>query len=288
MERGAGALRVHLDLARRGAAGHRARPDGRVPRARPALSPRDLRARDGHGRARCSPGGCRGSRSAAGRRSTSTSPATPGRRRPSRMHGCASASTSCARCGAGEEVTHAGSSRSTGAALVAPGGAAALVGGAMSAETAAWAARLGRRAAHREPARRHARAGLAAYRDAGGRGACGLQVHLSVRGGPTTRRCDRGLEQWRGNCLPTLLAWDLETPEQFEAATAHLPREEVAANVYVSGDVDRHAAVAAASTWSSASRSSTCTTSGQTTGRVHRRVSAPAVLPALRGTGSAR
>ena len=30
-------------------------------------------------------------------------------------------------------------------------------------------------------------------------------------------------EKWRSNCLPTSLAWELETPEQFEAATRHVP-----------------------------------------------------------------
>ena len=43
-------------------------------------------------------------------------------------------------------------------------------------------------------------------------------------------------ETWRSNCLPTTLAWELETPEQFEAATRHVPPEEVARNVLVSSD----------------------------------------------------
>ena len=49
MERGAGALGLHLDLARRRAPGDRPRPDGLVPRARPALPPGHLRAGDGDG-----------------------------------------------------------------------------------------------------------------------------------------------------------------------------------------------------------------------------------------------
>ena len=46
-------------------------------------------------------------------------------------------------------------------------------------------------------------------------------------------------ERWRSNCLPTSLAWELETPEQFEAATRHVPREEVARNVLASSDAGR-------------------------------------------------
>jgi hypothetical protein len=37
-----------------------------------------------------------------------------------------------------------------------------------------------------------------------------------------------------------VLAWELETPEQFEAATRHVPPSEVAANVRVSSDLGRH------------------------------------------------
>ena len=42
--------------------------------------------------------------------------------------------------------------------------------------------------------------------------------------------------------MPTALAWDLELPAQFEAATRHVPREAVAENVRVSADLGRHAA----------------------------------------------
>jgi len=50
------------------------------------------------------------------------------------------------------------------------------------------------------------------------------------------------VQQWRGNCVPTLLAWDLTSPEQFEAATQHVPPSEVAANVHVSADLEQHVA----------------------------------------------
>jgi hypothetical protein len=62
-----------------------------------------------------------------------------------------------------------------------------------------------------------------------------LQVHLSWARDDDTAlavACDK----WRSNCLPTSLAWELETPEQFEAATRFVPPEEVARNVLVSSD----------------------------------------------------
>ncbi len=79
---------------------------------------------------------------------------------------------------------------------------------------------------------------LDAYRDAGGRGALHLQVHLSwARDDETALSVAH--ERWRSNCLPTSLAWELETPEQFEAATRHVPQEEVARNVLASSDAGR-------------------------------------------------
>jgi hypothetical protein len=74
-----------------------------------------------------------------------------------------------------------------------------------------------------------------AYRDAGGRGELHLQVHLSWARDDDTALA-AACETWRSNCLPTTLAWELETPEQFEAATRHVPPEEVARNVLVSSD----------------------------------------------------
>src|SRR4029078_13420218 len=76
---------------------------------------------------------------------------------------------------------------------------------------------------------------VAPSRAAGGRGELHLQVHLSW-----ARDDDAALaaacETWRSNCLPTSLAWELETPEQFEAATRHVPPGEGARNVLVSSD----------------------------------------------------
>jgi len=78
-----------------------------------------------------------------------------------------------------------------------------------------------------------------AYRGAGGRGTLRLQVHLAYADSDDEALAI-AVDQWRGNCVPTLLAWDLTTPEQFEAATRHVPASEVAANVRVSSDLGRH------------------------------------------------
>jgi probable non-F420 flavinoid oxidoreductase len=84
------------------------------------------------------------------------------------------------------------------------------------------------------------RAIIDAYRSAGGRGPVALQVHLSYDPDP-----DRALalahHQWRNGVLGPPLAWDLDTPEAFEAATAHVTPADVAAVVRVSADLGQHA-----------------------------------------------
>ena len=109
----------------------------------------------------------------------------------------------------------------------------------MSAETAAWAAEWadGLITAN-QPADKLRRI-VDAYRSAGGRGTLRLQVHLAYADSDDEALAI-AVDQWRGNCVPTLLAWDLTTPEQFEAATRHVPAPEVAANVRVSADLGRH------------------------------------------------
>jgi probable non-F420 flavinoid oxidoreductase len=136
----------------------------------------------------------------------------------------------------GEEVSHRGLVTVDRARVWSlPDEPPKLVAGAISAETAAWAADWadGLITVNQPPDL--LRRVIAAYRDAGGRGDLHLQVHLSW-----ARDDDAALaaacETWRSNCLPTSLAWELETPEQFEAATRHVPPEEVARNVLVSSD----------------------------------------------------
>jgi probable non-F420 flavinoid oxidoreductase len=87
----------------------------------------------------------------------------------------------------------------------------------------------------------HLREMIAAYRDAGGRGKLVLQLHLSYDRDP-----DRALamahEEWHSNVFPPPLCWDLDTPQAFEAASAHVQPAHVAEVVRVSADLAQHAA----------------------------------------------
>jgi len=139
----------------------------------------------------------------------------------------------------GEEVTHRGLVVVDRARVWSlPDIPPRLVAGAISPETAAWAAGWadGFITVNQPPDLLRRLVG--AYRDAGGRGTLHLQVHLSWAQDDETALAVAH-DKWRSNCLPTSLAWELETPEQFEAATRHVPPEEVARNVLVSSDPGR-------------------------------------------------
>lgn len=136
----------------------------------------------------------------------------------------------------GEEVTHRGLVTVDRARVWdRPDEPPKLVAGAISAETAAWAAEWADGLVTVNQPPEQLRTVVDAYRDAGGRGDLHLQVHLSW-----ARTEDEALavaaDKWRSNCLPTTLSWELELPEQFEAATKHVPDEEVARNVLISAD----------------------------------------------------
>jgi G6PDH family F420-dependent oxidoreductase len=143
---------------------------------------------------------------------------------------------------AGEEVTHRGHVLVDRARLWSlPDEPPLLVAGAVSETTARWAAGWADGLITVNQAPETLRRIAAAYRDAGGRGGLRLQVHLSYAADDDAALAI-AYEQWRSNCVPTVLAWDLETPGQFEAATRHVPSAAVAENVRVSSDLGRHAA----------------------------------------------
>jgi probable non-F420 flavinoid oxidoreductase len=81
----------------------------------------------------------------------------------------------------------------------------------------------------------------AAYRDAGGQGKLVLQLHLSWDADPD-KALQTAFEEWHSNVFPPPLAWDLDTPEAFEIASAHVTPEVVAGAVRVSADLGQHAA----------------------------------------------
>ena len=80
---------------------------------------------------------------------------------------------------------------------------------------------------------------VAAYRDAGGRGALALQVHLSWA--PTEAEAEEvALDQWRTNVFPEPVCWDTETVEGFDVMAEHVDIEGVRRSVEVSSDLAWH------------------------------------------------
>ncbi|WP_225754549.1 TIGR03885 family FMN-dependent LLM class oxidoreductase [Actinotalea sp. Marseille-Q4924] len=80
---------------------------------------------------------------------------------------------------------------------------------------------------------------VAAYRDAGGRGPVVLQVHLSWD--PDPAEAERvAFQQWRTNLFSPPLPWDLDTPEAFEQAAAHVRPQDVHQGVKISADLSQH------------------------------------------------
>jgi len=82
---------------------------------------------------------------------------------------------------------------------------------------------------------------IAAYRDAGGPGKLVLQVHLSYDPDPD-RALATAFEEWHSNVFPPPLCWDLDTPQAFELASAHVTPADVAKVVRISSDLGQHAA----------------------------------------------
>ncbi|HET9772412.1 MAG TPA: TIGR03885 family FMN-dependent LLM class oxidoreductase [Acidimicrobiia bacterium] len=147
----------------------------------------------------------------------------------------------------GEEVTHHGLVTVDRARLWSlPAEPPPLFGAAVSDATArvvgGWADGL---ITVNQPPERLA-AVLEAFREGGGEGKPAfLQVHVSY-----AETEDEALaiahDQWRSNVFPSDLAWNLELPEQFDAAAVHVRPEDVKAAVLVSADPARHAADLAA------------------------------------------
>jgi probable non-F420 flavinoid oxidoreductase len=142
---------------------------------------------------------------------------------------------------AGEEVTHHGLVTVDRARVWSlPETPPQLFGAAVSAETArrvgGWADGLITVNQPTETLRRV----LESFREGGGEGKpAALQIHLSWAEDEDTA-LDIAHEQWRTNVFGGALAWELETPDQFDAAAAHVRPEDVEAAVLVSADPGRH------------------------------------------------
>jgi probable non-F420 flavinoid oxidoreductase len=85
------------------------------------------------------------------------------------------------------------------------------------------------------------RAVVEAFAEGGGDGKpVRLQYHLSWAQTDAVARA-QAFSQWRNGALPFPLAWDLETPEQIDAALADATPEDVAQTFAVGGDLGWHA-----------------------------------------------
>ena len=141
----------------------------------------------------------------------------------------------------GEEVTHRGLVTVDRARIWSlPQDPPLLYAAAVSAETAhtaaAWADGL---ITVRQPTA-VLRETIDAFRGSGGDGKpVAIQVHLSWAEDEATA-LDIAHDQWRTNVFGSELAWNLETPQQFDAAAEHVRPDDVTESVLVSADPAQH------------------------------------------------
>ena len=142
---------------------------------------------------------------------------------------------------AGEEVTHHGLVTVDRARLWSrPSTPPGLYGAAVSEATArtvgSWADGL---VTVNQPADALRRV-LTAFREGGGEGKPALlQVHLSWADSEEEALAIAH-DQWRSNVFPAPLSWNLELPEQFDAAAEYVRPDDVRRAVLVSSDPARH------------------------------------------------
>ena len=147
----------------------------------------------------------------------------------------------------GEEVTHHGlvtvdRARLWGVPGPAPGAPPPLIGAAVSSDTArrvgAWADGL---ITIHQPVDVLRRV-LDAFREGGGDGKpVYLQVHLSWAETEEAALATAH-DQWRSNVFDSSLSWNLELPEQFDAAARFVSPDDVRRAILVSADLGQHTA----------------------------------------------
>jgi probable non-F420 flavinoid oxidoreductase len=141
---------------------------------------------------------------------------------------------------AGEEVSHDGLVTVDRARLwTRPEQPPALIGAAVSVETARWCAEWADGLITVNAPVAHLREMIDAYRDAGGRGPLHLQVHVSWA--PEQAEAEAvAYDQWRSNVFAPPVCWDLELADHFDAVSEDVPMERVTSVVNVSADLGRH------------------------------------------------
>jgi probable non-F420 flavinoid oxidoreductase len=138
---------------------------------------------------------------------------------------------------AGETVSHQGLVTVDRARLWSrPASPPPLIGAAVSPETAAW---VGGWAdgliTVNQPADKLRRV-VDAFRAGGGDGKpMNLQVHLAYAKDEAAALANAH-QQWGSNLLDSALSWELELPEQFEAATRHVRPDDLRETVLISAD----------------------------------------------------
>ena len=237
-------------------------PFGAVNAPGPAVPPGDRRPGDRDAR-RDVPRAGSGWRWAAARRPTSTSPGRAGRARSCATPGCASASTSSARCWpARRSATTAWSHVDRARIWTLPEVQPALVCPAVSVATARTGAEWADGLVTVNQPHDKLREMIAAYRDAGGRGKLALQVHLSWDPDPD-RATEIAYDQWRSNVFAPPVCWDLDHVEAFDAASEHVTPRGRREGRSTSRRTSASTPPGSPSTPSWASTRSTCTTSAR-------------------------
>jgi probable non-F420 flavinoid oxidoreductase len=143
---------------------------------------------------------------------------------------------------AGETVSHDGLVHVDRARLYTlPAQPPALVGPAISVETAGWVGEWADGLVTVNQPRRKLERMIAAFREGGGEGKrLAVQVHLSWA--PDRRSAlEVAHDQWRTNLFSPPVCWDLETAEHFDEAARHVRPEDMHPSVLVSEDLGRHA-----------------------------------------------
>ena len=141
---------------------------------------------------------------------------------------------------AGEEVSHDGLFTVDRARIWSlPDDSPKLIGAAVSVETAGAVADWADGLITVDQPNDHLRQMIDAYRDAGGRGKICVQVHLSWHE-DEQQALQIAHDQWRSNVFSSVLAWNLETPEQFDAASQNVAPDDMRESVLVSSDPTVH------------------------------------------------
>jgi coenzyme F420-dependent glucose-6-phosphate dehydrogenase len=170
----------------------------------------------------------------------------PKERRNTRLHECVTVIRALL---AGEEVSHTGEIDVHRARLWSrPDAPPPLIGAAVTAQTAAWAAGWADGLATvAQPADVLERV-VTAYTDAGGRGPRVLQVHVALEDTDAAALA-LAREQWRHSAISGVSLWDIEEPEDFDALAGEPTDEQLRAGALLSHDAqelaDRIAALAA-------------------------------------------